>query len=89
MRWRHFSLDQFIKLTNFLFDQNLDKKIVGQKRPHPRNKYNRRMSNDKIEYKPPTYSFYFSWRFLLSIIGFVGYMTIYMQKINMGIGIVW
>ncbi len=33
--------------------------------------------------------FYFSYRFFLAFVGFIGYMATYMQKIDMGIGIVW
>jgi len=37
-----------------------------------------------------TYSrFYFSFRFLVAIIGFFGYMIKYIQKIDISIGILW
>ena len=49
-----------------------------------------------VEVKPAEFvevkvynKFYFSYRVLLALVGFIGYMATYMQKIDMGIGIVW
>jgi hypothetical protein len=39
--------------------------------------------------RPSDVSFYISYRFMLAIIGFFGYMLQYMQKSDIGIAIVW